>query len=189
MITTRYNQAAAEPFLFTATPSSSLIAPGVNPQLKKAIALRDRHSGGCPANESKVPAAQDVTFAMARVSNPGNWTSSETKNVGEKVHGAVSRWNSRTEAVRNSSKAWLQSWGLGHRKEKEPLPPDMQISHGVALNLTMVIGANTFWTGVGVKVGTNQEESIADRKPLDKCHGEGICMKQPLCVNCFGAGD
>ena len=88
-ITTRYNQVAAEPFLFAITLSNPSIPCVVNPQLKKAIVLRDGHNGGCPANESKAPVAQDVAAAMTRVSNAGSWANNGPKKSGVRTQGAM----------------------------------------------------------------------------------------------------
>lgn len=150
-ITTRYNQAASEPFLFATTPPNSFNACGLNPQLKNAIVLRDGHNGGCPANESKVPAAQDAAFAIVRVSNAGNRVNSESKSAGVKVHDATSTWNSRTEVIGNGSSSDLKKDSFpGHRKEKmPPLLPKTWISLGEARILMAMIGVNNLWIGVG----------------------------------------
>ena len=114
-------------------------------QLKKAMVSRDGHSNGCPANESKIPGAQDLVFVTTRASNAGTCVNSESKNAEARGHGSLFTWSSRTEAVgnRRSSGYHAAIWEV--RKENKPVLPNRWSSLGELWSFTTVIGVNASW--------------------------------------------
>jgi len=151
IITTRYIRVAVELFRLANTPSSSFITCGVNVQLKRAMVLRDGHSNGCSASESKTPTAQEWVLVTTRVSKAGIRFNRKSKNARARDHGSLFTWNSRTEVVGKRRSSGSRVVKRRVRKENEPLLPDMWSSLGEFWTFTMVNGVNAPWICRGLR--------------------------------------